>query len=138
METLMKFKINVNLWNLKRVPFSKAFCSGLTVTLSGGLFLGLSFHSFSVSQAAPWDMSKQLRPKVLESSNFLSNSLGKPSNRVINADLLRVGISDNSMELYEYPLTKITSIGGFQILDKATQGVLKTLEPGTVATVTRN
>lgn len=38
----------------------------------------------------------------------------------INADLIRVGISDNEMNTWEYPLTRITATGAFTVKDKVT------------------
>lgn len=51
------------------------------------------------------------------SSNVLPVSTEE---RIINADLIRVGISNNQMEDFEYPTTVIAGTGNFSVYNKAT------------------
>lgn len=63
-------------------------------------------------------INPQQPPKVTLQSNQ------KIINRVANADLIRVGISDDSMREQEYPSTRITATGPYQLVHMQTQQVL--------------
>lgn len=54
----------------------------------------------------------------------------------VDADLIRVGISDDAMVAQEYPLTRISANGAFTIKDKLTGLTLLTGQKGDVVTIT--
>ncbi len=60
----------------------------------------------------------------------------QPAERVVNADLIRVGISDDAMTEQEYPLSRISSSGSFQVIDSATGQTVLNGSAGQVVTVT--
>ena len=57
-------------------------------------------------------------------------------NNLVDADLIRVGISDDDMTAWESPKTQVTATGPFQILDKATGLPVLHGQPGEIVTVT--
>ena len=88
------------------------------------------FATQSPAQQEPFSF---LSPPVPGSDT--SASTGKPAlpvlhsgqqltNRVANADLIRVGISDDAMREQEYGSTRITATGPYQLVDLSTQTVL--------------
>jgi SpoIID/LytB domain protein len=56
----------------------------------------------------------------------------------IDADLIRVGISDDAMTALEYPATQISATGTYTVKDKATGLLLHSAQPGEVLTFTVN
>lgn len=58
--------------------------------------------------------------------------------QIVNADLIRVGISDSSMVDYEYGMTQITSAGKFKLTDKSNGLLLLEGTPGQIVSVTRS
>jgi SpoIID/LytB domain protein len=58
-----------------------------------------------------------------------------PESNYIDADLIRVGISDDAMTAQEYPLTQISATGPFTIQDKATGMLLYNGSAGEVVTI---
>jgi stage II sporulation protein D len=61
-----------------------------------------------------------------------------PLSRCIDADLIRVGISDDSMMNYEYPVTEISATGPFTVQDQATGTILMNGQSGDRLTITVN
>lgn len=59
-----------------------------------------------------------------------------PQKNYIDADLIRVGISDDSMTMLEYPMTKISATGPFIIRDKVTGLPVLSAQAGDIVTIT--
>lgn len=59
-----------------------------------------------------------------------------PPQNTVNADLIRVGISDDDMNSWEYPQARISSNGPFTVLDKTTGLPVLTAQPGEIITFT--
>ena len=81
------------------------------------LWLGLlALGSGALLSMAPWDAPGMNRAGAQPDPLHL--------NRFIDADRIRVGISDDSMQHYEYPGARISATGPFTVRDDATGGVL--------------
>jgi SpoIID/LytB domain protein len=72
---------------------------------------------------------------VSQSINLALASLDLDA-RFVDADLIRVGISDDAMNAWEYPSTQVSATGPFTVKDKATGMLLLNGKPGEVVTVT--
>ncbi len=55
---------------------------------------------------------------------------------VRDADLIRVGISDDAMTAQEYPTAQITALGPFSVRDKATGSIIFSGKRGDIVTIT--
>jgi SpoIID/LytB domain protein len=64
-------------------------------------------------------------------------AMNAPAN-AMDADLIRVGISDDSMSTWEYPTARISANGPFTVLDKSTGLPLLTAQSGEIITFTVN
>lgn len=59
----------------------------------------------------------------------------EPESGYVEADRIRVGISDDAMTSLEYPLTQVSATGPFTISDKSTGALLVKAQAGEVVTV---
>lgn len=67
-----------------------------------------------------------------------ASAVWTPEKSYIDADLIRVGISDDAMVSLEYPLTRISATGPFVIKDKITGAPIMSGKTGEIFTVTVN
>jgi SpoIID/LytB domain protein len=68
----------------------------------------------------------------------LSFATSTPIKNIVNADLIRVGISDDGMTALEYPQARISSNGPFTVVDKSTGLPILSAQAGEVITFTVN
>ncbi len=59
-----------------------------------------------------------------------------PARNYVDADLIRVGISDDSMTALEYPRTQVSATGAFTIRDKNTGAPVLSAKAGDIVTIT--
>lgn len=73
---------------------------------------------------------------VVSQSINLSLAALESDTHLIDADLIRVGISDDAMTSLEYPVTQVSATGPYTIKDKNSGMVLLNGKAGEVATIT--
>ncbi len=73
---------------------------------------------------------------VLLMQSMIAKAMLDEESSYVDADLIRVGISDDNMTAWEYPLTQISGTGPFTVQDKATGMSLLNARAGEVVTVT--
>ena len=66
----------------------------------------------------------------------LALAIPEPEGRFVDADLIRVGISDDAMTSLEYPMAQLSATGPLTGKDKTTGMLLRNGKPGEVLTVT--
>jgi SpoIID/LytB domain protein len=66
----------------------------------------------------------------------LASADWNPESNYIDADLIRVGISNDDMTAQEYPVTQLSATGPFTIKDKATGMLMYNGDVGDVVTIT--
>lgn len=65
-----------------------------------------------------FSFAQELKPATLPAS------LNQSDSRLVDADYLRVGLSDQSMQNQEYPLAVVSATGSYQVVDGSTGKVL--------------
>ncbi len=101
--------------------------------LGTAFLLALGIGVASLPALSPQDA--QTSPTV--GSVAMAEDVSDLSSKVINGDLIRVGISDNSMQAQEYPMSQITGPGAFKVKDKATGTVLLNAPANEIVTISR-